>query len=187
MQVHETDLPGVLLIEPKVFRDGRGFFKETFESKRYNDAGIDAEFVQDNLSRSQKNTLRGLHFQIEHPDIRPAGIRIFLVPQADIALFYFPSLFMFDFFLKSWTFLEISLAYPLATISGVSSTSTYRTKSLVCMPTNPSGSCSLIITYSGVSLILPFVLTLSFNKPLFTSETTFSGDLLAKNLATLPT
>ena len=67
MKVIETKLPGVLIIEPKVFGDSRGFFKETFQAQRYRDAGIDYDFVQDNHSRSQKGVLRGLHFQISKP------------------------------------------------------------------------------------------------------------------------
>lgn len=68
MNVVETEIPGVLLIEPKVFGDHRGFFLETYNRKRYREAaGIDAEFVQDNHSRSKKGILRGLHYQIRHP------------------------------------------------------------------------------------------------------------------------
>ena len=67
MKVIETKLPGVLIIEPKVFGDARGFFKETFQSQRYREAGIEHDFVQDNYSRSQKGVLRGLHFQITKP------------------------------------------------------------------------------------------------------------------------
>jgi dTDP-4-dehydrorhamnose 3,5-epimerase len=63
MKVSETGLPGVLLIEPKVFGDSRGFFLETYHAGRYAEAGIPAAFVQDNLSRSSRGTLRGLHFQ----------------------------------------------------------------------------------------------------------------------------
>ena len=63
MEIHQTRLPGVLLIEPKVFGDSRGFFVETFHQLRYADAGLNVEFVQDNLSRSRRNTLRGLHDQ----------------------------------------------------------------------------------------------------------------------------
>jgi dTDP-4-dehydrorhamnose 3,5-epimerase len=63
MNVIETDIPGVLIIEPKVFGDARGFFSETFQVKRYADIGIVRPFVQDNLSRSVRGTLRGLHFQ----------------------------------------------------------------------------------------------------------------------------
>ncbi|ADO71342.1 dTDP-4-dehydrorhamnose 3,5-epimerase [Stigmatella aurantiaca] len=63
MKVLETAIPGVLLIEPKVFGDDRGFFLETFHAKRYADAGIPGPFVQDNYSRSARGTLRGLHFQ----------------------------------------------------------------------------------------------------------------------------
>ena len=67
MKVIETKLPGLLIIEPKVFGDDRGFFKETFQAERYREAGIEYDFVQDNHSRSQKGVLRGLHFQITKP------------------------------------------------------------------------------------------------------------------------
>jgi len=67
MKVIETNLPGVLIIEPKVFGDTRGFFKETFQAQRYREAGIEYDFVQDNHSRSQKGVLRGLHFQKSKP------------------------------------------------------------------------------------------------------------------------
>ena len=63
MNVVETQLPGVLIIEPNVFGDHRGFFKETFQIERYQEAGIDLPFVQDNHSRSQRGVLRGLHLQ----------------------------------------------------------------------------------------------------------------------------
>jgi dTDP-4-dehydrorhamnose 3,5-epimerase len=63
MKITETSLPGVLLIEPKVFGDDRGFFLEMYHARRYSEAGLPATFVQDNLSRSVKGTLRGLHFQ----------------------------------------------------------------------------------------------------------------------------
>ena len=67
MNVIETKLPGVLIVEPKVFGDNRGFFKETFQAERYAEAGIDLPFVQDNHSRSQKGVLRGLHLQKTRP------------------------------------------------------------------------------------------------------------------------
>jgi dTDP-4-dehydrorhamnose 3,5-epimerase len=68
MNVIDTPLYGVKIIEPKVFGDARGFFKETFSVKRYKDiAGIDLTFVQDNHSRSSKGVLRGLHFQKTKP------------------------------------------------------------------------------------------------------------------------
>jgi dTDP-4-dehydrorhamnose 3,5-epimerase len=63
MKVSETALPGVLLIEPRVFSDERGFFLETFAPARYQAHGLPAQFAQDNLSRSVRGTLRGLHFQ----------------------------------------------------------------------------------------------------------------------------
>ena len=67
MKITETKLAGVLIIEPKVFGDARGFFKETFQAERYREAGIEYTFVQDNYSRSQKGVLRGVHFQITKP------------------------------------------------------------------------------------------------------------------------
>ncbi|NJL08840.1 MAG: dTDP-4-dehydrorhamnose 3,5-epimerase [Methylacidiphilales bacterium] len=63
MQVVETSIPGVVIIEPKTFGDARGFFMETFQVKRYAQAGIERPFVQDNLSRSAFGVLRGLHIQ----------------------------------------------------------------------------------------------------------------------------
>ena len=67
MKVLATPLPGVVLIEPKVFGDARGFFLETFQAERYADVHIPRTFVQDNLSRSTKGVLRGLHFQLRYP------------------------------------------------------------------------------------------------------------------------
>ena len=67
MRVLPTDLPGVLLIEPDVFRDPRGYFLETFNQRRYREAGIDCAFVQDNQSRSLRGTLRGMHAQLKKP------------------------------------------------------------------------------------------------------------------------
>lgn len=67
MQVIKTDLPGVILIEPKVFGDSRGFFLESYNDSRYQEAGIPGPFVQDNHSRSSRGVLRGLHFQLKHP------------------------------------------------------------------------------------------------------------------------
>jgi dTDP-4-dehydrorhamnose 3,5-epimerase len=67
MNVIETAIPGVLIIEPKIFGDARGFFLETFQAKRYADFGLAQPFVQDNLSRSARGTLRGLHFQQPNP------------------------------------------------------------------------------------------------------------------------
>jgi dTDP-4-dehydrorhamnose 3,5-epimerase len=66
MKIKETELDGVLIIEPNVFGDKRGYFVETYKRQRYADAGIDADFVQDNLSFSYKGTLRGLHYQHPH-------------------------------------------------------------------------------------------------------------------------
>ncbi|WP_417504262.1 dTDP-4-dehydrorhamnose 3,5-epimerase [Marinomonas gallaica] len=68
MNVIKTNIADVVIIEPKVFGDERGFFLETFQAERYQEmAGIDLPFVQDNHSRSGKNVLRGLHFQKSKP------------------------------------------------------------------------------------------------------------------------
>ena len=67
MNVVNTDLPVVLIIEPKVFGDERGFFYESFNAKAFAQAtGLDTQFVQDNHSRSQQGVLRGLHYQLEN-------------------------------------------------------------------------------------------------------------------------
>jgi dTDP-4-dehydrorhamnose 3,5-epimerase len=68
MKVTPTAIPEVLIIEPKVFGDARGFFYESFNQKAFNEAtGTDYQFVQDNHSRSARSVLRGLHYQIEQP------------------------------------------------------------------------------------------------------------------------
>ena len=66
MKVITTAIPDVLLLEPRVFGDERGFFLESWNKRTFAELGITADFVQDNHSRSQKNVLRGLHYQIEH-------------------------------------------------------------------------------------------------------------------------
>lgn len=66
MRVTPTEIPDVLLIEPRVFGDERGFFYESYNRRAFSKAGLDAEFVQDNHSRSTRGVLRGLHYQIEH-------------------------------------------------------------------------------------------------------------------------
>ena len=63
MQIVKTELPGVLVIEPKTFGDQRGFFLESYQLDRYKAAGISLPFVQDNLSRSSRGVVRGLHLQ----------------------------------------------------------------------------------------------------------------------------
>ena len=66
--VTATDIPDVLILEPKVFGDARGFFYESFNARDFAQAtGLDVEFVQDNHSKSAKGVLRGLHYQIQHP------------------------------------------------------------------------------------------------------------------------
>ncbi|RLC14525.1 MAG: dTDP-4-dehydrorhamnose 3,5-epimerase, partial [Deltaproteobacteria bacterium] len=70
MKVIKTSVKGVLIIEPPVFKDRRGFFMETYRQNRYREYGTDRVFVQDNLSFSVQGTLRGLHFQVRHPQAK---------------------------------------------------------------------------------------------------------------------
>ena len=70
MKVIPTDIEGVLVIEPHVFEDDRGCFLETYHAKRFKSAGLNYTFVQDNFSVSVRNTLRGLHFQVSHPQAK---------------------------------------------------------------------------------------------------------------------
>ncbi len=70
MNIITTSLKGVLIIEPRVFKDSRGFFMETYNQNKYQKSGINRRFVQDNLSYSLRDTLRGLHFQIKHPQAK---------------------------------------------------------------------------------------------------------------------
>jgi len=67
LQIIETNIEGVLLIEPEVFRDRRGHFLETYSKKLYAEHGLDEDFVQDNFSHSKKGILRGLHYQLKNP------------------------------------------------------------------------------------------------------------------------
>ncbi len=67
MKKTETSLPGVLLLEPRVFGDDRGFFLESYNERMFADLGIHEKFVQDNHSYSSRNVLRGLHYQIQQP------------------------------------------------------------------------------------------------------------------------
>ena len=67
MKFIPTKIPGLVLIEPDVFQDPRGYFLESFQKEKYRQAGVTLEFVQDNRSKSAQNTLRGLHLQCEHP------------------------------------------------------------------------------------------------------------------------
>lgn len=80
MQVISTSLPGVMIIEPAVFGDDRGFFMETYNAARFRDAGLPESFLQDNHSRSVRGVLRGLHYQEPNPQgklIRAARGAIF--------------------------------------------------------------------------------------------------------------
>jgi dTDP-4-dehydrorhamnose 3,5-epimerase len=67
MKVMETPLAGVLVLQPKVFADARGFFVEGYNEKLMADCGVTQHFVQDNQSYSRRNVVRGLHYQVSHP------------------------------------------------------------------------------------------------------------------------
>lgn len=69
-----TILPGVLLLQPKIFPDPRGFFRETYHAKKFAEHGISCAFVQDNHSRSCRNALRGLHYQVRHPQAKLVSV-----------------------------------------------------------------------------------------------------------------
>ena len=64
MKVSKTEIAGLLVVEPDVFNDARGFFFESYSKKRYEEFGIRDDFIQDNISKSKKGTLRGLHYQV---------------------------------------------------------------------------------------------------------------------------
>jgi dTDP-4-dehydrorhamnose 3,5-epimerase len=64
MKIHKTELDGVLIIEPDVFKDSRGFFFESYNKEKYDNEGLKFDFVQDNISKSVKGTIRGLHYQV---------------------------------------------------------------------------------------------------------------------------
>ncbi|MBQ9432571.1 MAG: dTDP-4-dehydrorhamnose 3,5-epimerase [Kiritimatiellae bacterium] len=70
MKIEATALPGVMICEPEVFKDSRGFFLETYHARKYFDIGVKTVFVQDNRSRSTRSVLRGLHFQLHHPQAK---------------------------------------------------------------------------------------------------------------------
>ncbi|HYW75871.1 MAG TPA: dTDP-4-dehydrorhamnose 3,5-epimerase [Gammaproteobacteria bacterium] len=66
MEFHRTEIADVIAVQPRVLGDSRGFFMETWQRRKFAEAGIDVDFVQDNFSRSARGTLRGMHYQIEH-------------------------------------------------------------------------------------------------------------------------
>lgn len=76
MEVIATPIAGVLLLKPRVFRDERGAFVETWQARRYAEAGIDLPFVQDNQSRSVRGVLRGIHFQKTRPQGKLVGVSL---------------------------------------------------------------------------------------------------------------
>lgn len=84
MNVIETTIPGVLILEPKVFGDERGFFMETYRANRYAELGIPVPFVQDNLSYSRRGVLRGLH--VQHPHAQGKLVQVMSGEVFDVAV-----------------------------------------------------------------------------------------------------
>ena len=85
MNIHKTELPGVVMIEPRIFRDDRGYFIETWQQNRYAaEAGLPSGFVQDNLSSSTKGVLRGLHYQ--HPRAQGKLVQVIQGEIFDVAV-----------------------------------------------------------------------------------------------------
>ena len=84
MQFTDTKLPGIVLVEPKVFEDKRGFFFESYHKSLFNEQGITLEFVQDNHSRSKQGALRGMHYQIQQPQGKL--VRVILGEIYDVAI-----------------------------------------------------------------------------------------------------
>jgi dTDP-4-dehydrorhamnose 3,5-epimerase len=84
LKIIETKIPGAIILEPKVFGDERGFFMETWNQARYEEAGLLARFVQDNLSFSQRGVLRGLHFQ--NPDQQGKLVQVLQGEVFDVAV-----------------------------------------------------------------------------------------------------
>ncbi len=84
MQFADTKLSGIVLVEPKVFEDERGFFLESYHKKLFNEQGIALEFVQDNHSRSKQGALRGMHYQIQQPQGKL--VRVILGEIYDVAV-----------------------------------------------------------------------------------------------------
>lgn len=84
MQFSSTNLPGIILVEPKVFEDERGFFFEGYHKGLFHEQGISLEFVQDNHSRSRQGVLRGLHYQIQQPQGKL--VRVILGELYDVAV-----------------------------------------------------------------------------------------------------
>lgn len=85
MQITKTELEGVLIIQPQIFEDDRGYFFEAFNAAKYQALGLPTEFVQDNESKSKKNVLRGLHFQ-KPPYAQGKLIRVIKGSVLDVAV-----------------------------------------------------------------------------------------------------
>jgi dTDP-4-dehydrorhamnose 3,5-epimerase len=85
MKIIETPLPGLLIIEPDVFEDHRGYFIESYHNQRYSDAGIRAQFIQDNESKSGRGVVRGLHYQL-NPVAQAKLVRVVLGVVYDVAV-----------------------------------------------------------------------------------------------------
>ena len=85
MKIVETSIPGLLIVEPSVFQDERGYFFESYQNRRYDKAGVNAEFVQDNESKSGRGVVRGLHYQL-NPYAQAKLVRVVQGTVYDVAI-----------------------------------------------------------------------------------------------------
>jgi dTDP-4-dehydrorhamnose 3,5-epimerase len=85
MKIIETPIPGLIIIEPRIFEDQRGYFFESFQQQRYIEAGINAQFIQDNESKSGRGVVRGLHYQLQ-PYAQAKLVRVVLGAVYDVAV-----------------------------------------------------------------------------------------------------
>lgn len=85
MKIIETPIPGLIIIEPRIFEDQRGYFFESFQQQRYIEAGINAQFIQDNESKSGRGVVRGLHYQLQ-PYAQAKLVRVVFGAVYDVAV-----------------------------------------------------------------------------------------------------
>ncbi len=84
MTIHKTDIEGLLIIEPGIFRDERGYFFESYNQQEYEQNGLKTQFVQDNQSKSMRGVIRGLHYQI-NPFAQSKLVRVCCLPSLCMA------------------------------------------------------------------------------------------------------
>jgi len=156
VDVIDLSLPGLKLIRPAVFGDSRGFFLETYHAERYAAAGIAVPFVQDNHSRSVKNTLRGLHYQSQPGQAKL--VRVLLGRVWDVAVDIRPRSPTFgqwhglhlDAERHEQIFIPVGFAHGFCVLSGAAEVE-YK----VSTPYDPQSECSLNYADSGLAIRWP--------------------------------